>query len=69
MSSSARTSQSGWSNTYVARVSCKHDEPTDNARVFTRIRSDAALAAGLPLPRPESPPAGWVPGLSEAWFC
>jgi len=54
---------------FVARVSCKHDEPTDNARVFTRIRSDAALAAGLPLPRPESPPAGWVPGLSEAWFC
>ena len=54
---------------FVGRLACRHDQPTDNARVFTRIRSDAALAAGLPLPRPESPPAGWVPGLSEAWFC
>ena len=64
---------------FVARTACRHpspadgrstdNSPTDNTQVFTRIRADAALAIGGPLPRPVAQSAGWVPGLSEDWFC
>lgn len=54
---------------FVGRDACSHDQPSDNSAVFTRIRADAALALGAPLPPPVTVSAGWVPGLSEAWFC
>ena len=54
---------------FVARVACRHDQPTNHSNVFTRVRSDTALAQGAPLPRPVAQSAGWVPGLSEEWFC